>query len=75
MLPSSRLLKRKVWDESWTKLHAWLTVGGASLGASLHTLANDEHFRDALSKFDVSPGVWITLAIVGALTWVSAEHA
>lgn len=68
-------LRHKVWNEPWTKLHAWLSMGGASIGVSLHTLANDDHFRDALSKFDAVPaGVWLALAVIGATTWVSAER-
>lgn len=67
------LLKR-LWLRSQTKALAYTQAGSAVVLGGLDYLngiVSDQHTKDLLNNLNVSKKVWIAIAVLAFLTWLS----
>lgn len=69
---------KNVWHKSWTKALgvSKMLVGGALAAVPhLSSVASDPGVKEVLTKMELPLYVALGLAVLGAITWLSAERA
>lgn len=68
---------RSIWHDAWTKELAYvkMTVGASGfLVAWIGQILNNGDVKSAIEALHLDPRIMLGLAILGVLTFVSAEH-
>lgn len=76
-LPQPKTLWDKIWHDAWTKSLGVAQAIGAGILAiipEIGRVVHDPNFQDALKSVELPGAVLLGLAILGAITYVSAEQ-
>lgn len=75
-LPQPSLLQR-LWRNAWSDVWGYATILGSGLWTSLSYVSNlvdNQGVRDALNQIKLPAEFALVIALIGAVTVISAEH-
>lgn len=76
-LPKQQSLTSRLWHNAWSDVWGILIAAGGIVSSSVSYMGhivNNPSVQDSLSKLSLPVWVGLAIAVLGAITWVSAEH-
>ena len=66
-----------LWHDSWSNLWGWIKVGVGAVALGVqqigHLVSNSD-VKNAIDNLHIDPRIALAIAILGAITIISAEH-